>query len=193
MILRLKRIETGADGWQGAAWLTERLLPQRYSKPEVQISLSNSFNQTTNALSITVSPEEIKQIEAVSEPIRQSVREMFANYKSAQLGNGNGERTVDVEAQPVEPEAPIKRKEGEEQSSAFWAQFCGNESRSVEKKTAIFAAATIVNETVGRGMGNQAITMFKSEPVVVSDVLRVIERLCGGPAGWQTIQRKAGF
>ena len=55
LVLRLKKIEMGADGWQGAAWVTERLMPQRYSKPEVQISLSNSFNQSVSALSITIS------------------------------------------------------------------------------------------------------------------------------------------
>jgi hypothetical protein len=46
---------------------------------------------------------------------------------------------------------------------------------------------------VGHGLGNQAIVAFKSEPIAVSDVLSVIERLCGGPAGWQYLQRKAKF
>ena len=54
-------------------------------------------------------------------------------------------------------------------------------------------ASTIVNETVGRGLGNQAIVAFKNEPITVADVLAVIERLCGGPAGWQHLQRKAGL
>jgi hypothetical protein len=58
---RLSRIESGADEWQGTAWRLERLYPTRFSKPEIQISLSNSFK---NALSITISAEEVKQIEA---------------------------------------------------------------------------------------------------------------------------------
>jgi len=49
------------------------------------------------------------------------------------------------------------------------------------------------NETIGRGLGNQAIIAFKSEQPTVADVLSVIERLCGGPAGWQTLQCKAGY
>jgi hypothetical protein len=64
LVLRLKKIEMGADGWQGAAWLTERLMPQRYSKPEVQISLQNNFTQSVNALTITISPEEFREIES---------------------------------------------------------------------------------------------------------------------------------
>jgi hypothetical protein len=37
LVKRLERIESGANGWQGSAWLTERLFPTRYAKPEVQI------------------------------------------------------------------------------------------------------------------------------------------------------------
>jgi hypothetical protein len=43
------------------------------------------------------------------------------------------------------------------------------------------------------GSATQAIVAFKTEPITVSDVLAVIERLCGGPAGWQLLQRKAGL
>jgi hypothetical protein len=56
--------------------------------PEVQISLSNSFNQTVNALSITITPEEAKQIEAQAAPCRERVKEMFEAYRPNQ---GNGE------------------------------------------------------------------------------------------------------
>ena len=38
LLKRLKRIEA-ANGWQGCAWLTERLLPTRYAKPEVLLVL----------------------------------------------------------------------------------------------------------------------------------------------------------
>jgi hypothetical protein len=42
--------------------------------PSVQISLSNSFNQIDNALSITISPEETKEIEAQAAPQPDSHR-----------------------------------------------------------------------------------------------------------------------
>src|SRR5262245_30449181 len=110
-------------------------------------------------------------------------------------GNGDSsKRTVDVRVEPVGASGmpPIERKEGEENSPAFWLQFAnGSPERLVEKNTAIFAAKVIVDETIGRGLGNQAIVAFKSERTTVADVLAVIERLCGGPAGWQHLQRKA--
>jgi hypothetical protein len=195
LVMRLAKIESGADGWQGSAWLAERLLPQRYSKPEVQISLSHAYNQTTNMLSITIAPEEAREIEAEAAPVRASVKEMFASYKPALEGGGNGEgrRTVDVEALPIKAEAlaPITDK-GD--TPEFWRQFAsGSGDRLVSKEVAIYAAATVVNETVGRGLGNQAIVAFKSgEPITVAAVLAVIERL-SGPAGFQLLQRKAGF
>jgi hypothetical protein len=193
---RLKMIGSRVDNWQALSWLVERQFPTRFSKPEIQISLSNSFNQTVNALSITIAPEEAQAIEAVAAPVREKVRQMFASYKPALEagGNGEGRRTVDVEAEQVkEPEnlAPITDK-GD--TPAFWNQFAsGSGERLVSKEVAIYVAATIVNETVARGIGNQAIVSFKSgEPITVAAVLAVIERL-SGPAGFQLLQRKAGF
>jgi hypothetical protein len=56
----------------------------------------------------------------------------------------------------------------------------------------IVKISAIVNEAVGRGLGHQAIVAFKTtEPITVADVLAVIERLCGGPSGWQHLQKKA--
>ena len=47
----------------------------------MQISLQNTFNQTTNALSIVISKEEVQQIEEEAEKSRAKVREMFATYR----------------------------------------------------------------------------------------------------------------
>ena len=74
LAMRLSRIESGTDAWQGTAWLLELLYLTRFSKPEVQISLSNSFNQIDNALSITISPEETKEIETQAAPQPDSHR-----------------------------------------------------------------------------------------------------------------------
>ena len=93
--VRLSKIESGADGWQGTAWLLERLYPTRFSKPEVQISLNNSFNQTVSALSITISPEEAREIEAQAAPGREKVRRMLEEYQSRR-GNGDSEASSSV-------------------------------------------------------------------------------------------------
>ena len=43
LLLRLKRIEAGEQGWQGTAWALERLHPSRFARPEVmnQIAVVN--------------------------------------------------------------------------------------------------------------------------------------------------------
>jgi hypothetical protein len=65
--------------------------PARFSRPEVQISLQNTYNQTTNALSITISVEEAKQLKDQAEPVSAKVRELFSQYRPA-LEQGNAER-----------------------------------------------------------------------------------------------------
>jgi hypothetical protein len=78
---RLLLINARVENWQAIGWLIERQFPTRFSKPEVQISLSNSFNQTVNALSITISAEEAQEIEAKAELNRAKVRELFSQYR----------------------------------------------------------------------------------------------------------------
>ena len=87
------RIERGEDGWVGTAWSLERFYPSRFAKPEVQISLQNDFNQTVNALTITITPQEVREIEAVAEPVRQSVKALYAAHRPNQ---GNGDHAVNT-------------------------------------------------------------------------------------------------
>jgi hypothetical protein len=52
-------------------------------------------NTTVNALSITIALEEIREIEAVAEPVRTSVRQMFERY-NPNHGNGDQETNGSV-------------------------------------------------------------------------------------------------
>jgi hypothetical protein len=52
-------------------------------------------NQTVNALSITISPEEAKEIESKTAPVRESVRQMLEAYHS---NRGNGEQQQGLDA-----------------------------------------------------------------------------------------------
>lgn len=93
---RLKMINARVDNWQALGWLVERQYYSRFAKPEVQIAINNSVNQTVNALSITISAEELRQIEAESAPERQQVRKMFEAYRPGAPGNGNRDRDRDA-------------------------------------------------------------------------------------------------
>ena len=83
MALRLLgKIEKQADeNFSAAAWLLERRFVEVFARPEVQLNLVHQNNATVNALSITIAPQEIREIEAVAEPVRASVRQMFERYK----------------------------------------------------------------------------------------------------------------
>ena len=92
MVKRLKQIETGANGWQGCAWLTERLFPTRYAKPEVQISLNTASGQGNHAHVITISLEEAERLEAEAAPIREKARQLLEEYER----NRNGSHSVEA-------------------------------------------------------------------------------------------------
>ena len=43
LMLRLKRIESGENGWQGCGWLLERLLPRQWAKPEILVAIQQNL------------------------------------------------------------------------------------------------------------------------------------------------------
>jgi hypothetical protein len=188
--------EQATNNFSACAWILERRFPEIFSRPEIQLNLS-AQNGAGSGLTINISAGEAKQIEGIAEPVRESVREMFNKYRPA-LHNGNGGdngKVVEAEATVTEPETvieqqPISYKDGDETSQMFWSQFCGVGERAVEKTTAVYVAGTIIDETVGRNRGQRV--MFKDESITVADVLAMIERL-SGTAGWQHLQRRAGY
>jgi hypothetical protein len=92
----LGKIEKHAqDNFAAANWILERRFPQVFARPEVQLNLIQQNNATVNALSITISPEEIREIEAVAKPTRQKVRQMLEEYQSRR-GNGDQETSGSV-------------------------------------------------------------------------------------------------
>jgi hypothetical protein len=60
LVLRLKRIEAGQQGWQGTAWALERLYPHRFAWPEVmnQIAVVNQGDKVSTERVIVLPGEE---------------------------------------------------------------------------------------------------------------------------------------
>jgi hypothetical protein len=89
MVKRLERIESGANGWQGCAWIIERLMPARYAKPEVQISLNTASGEGNHGHVITISLEEAERIEAQAEQTREQARQLLEEYVQRRNGAGS--------------------------------------------------------------------------------------------------------
>jgi hypothetical protein len=87
LVMRLKRIENGVDGWQGSAWLTERLMPTRYAKAEVQISLNSGADASANHLTLTISVEDAQKLERESVPIRDRAQKLLEDYWPTRNGS----------------------------------------------------------------------------------------------------------
>jgi hypothetical protein len=96
MVKRLERIEKGGNGWQGCAWLAERLMPARYAKPEVQISLNTASGQGNHAYVITISAEEAERIEAEAAPIREKARQLIEEYQRNRNGSHSPEASTEA-------------------------------------------------------------------------------------------------
>jgi hypothetical protein len=95
----LSKIERQArNNFAAAAWILERRFPELFSRPEVQLSVSNTANH--NALSLTISLEEAERLEAESAPIREAARQMIEQY--LQRRNGAGSPNGDVSAERVD-------------------------------------------------------------------------------------------
>jgi hypothetical protein len=62
-------------------------------KPEIQISLNNSFNQTVNALSITISPEGAKRI-----PIKERKSDDESEYYAGEFNDSDLNALADAGA-----------------------------------------------------------------------------------------------
>jgi|SRR6267378_5964579 len=91
MIYR-RKIWSGKEGWQGAAWSMERKYPGQFSKPEVQLQI-NTTNQTVNN-TLIVSAEVAGQMSHRVKEANTKVAELFKR-KNPELkdGNGNGNKT----------------------------------------------------------------------------------------------------
>jgi hypothetical protein len=93
---RLGRVESGCDGWQGTAWILERLYPTRFSKPEVQIQMNSEANASGHQLTITISMEEAQRLQRESERSVATARKLIEEYQ--QRRNGSTEEGVEATA-----------------------------------------------------------------------------------------------
>src|SRR5262249_25717502 len=73
------------------------------------------------ASSMVLSQSEADAIEAQAAGVRETVAKMLQQYRPRASGGGNGERVVDIEAEPVKAAlTPITAKEDKPE---FWLQF----------------------------------------------------------------------
>jgi hypothetical protein len=77
--------EQATNNFSACAWILERRFPELFSRPEVQLNLQTNIVQ--NNLTITISPQEAREIEAEAAPVREKVRKMLEAYRPG-LGNG---------------------------------------------------------------------------------------------------------
>jgi hypothetical protein len=74
LLIRLKRIEAGENGWMGTAWATERMYPFRFSRPEVMLQFQKNGEG------------EVKEVLDAKEQFIQDLAVVTGNKKPLQYG-----------------------------------------------------------------------------------------------------------
>lgn len=186
LMLRLRRIEAGDNGWQGCGWLLERLLPRQWAKPEVMLAVNNITNQTTNN-TLIVSAEIADGIESRMRSAHAKVAELFANRRNGAKATPEAIEPIEVSLEPVE----IAMPQGEPGAS-WWSQLVtGSGERPVERSTAIKVCRLIAEDVLGKQRARSAPISFAEDgPVLLRDVQAMIQDLCGAD-GWSALRRRA--
>ena len=84
MIYR-KKIWSGKEGWQGAAWSMERKYPGQFSRPEIQLQI-NTTNQTVNN-TLIVTAEVAHGISSRVKDVDAKIERLLKDKRGS---NGNG-------------------------------------------------------------------------------------------------------
>src|SRR4029077_11539126 len=85
-------LEARHENWQAAATLLERRWARYYGRAEAQLNFLlavQNNNGSAGDSSISITLQEANGIESTAEPVRESVKAMFASYRPQVLGNGD--------------------------------------------------------------------------------------------------------
>jgi hypothetical protein len=197
---RWKRIEKAAKGteehppdWKADAWSLERVYPQFFGRPDLQLSVNQSVSTgPTNV--VVLGPERAKVLATRHQQIRAKTIARFEGQ------TGNGERRN--EAPPSKPpDLPTFQAVVEEAndvgdttapaqepspSSAWWRQFLFPVlGVLIHKAEATKALRLVLSEL--RIAVEERILSFQSDHVTQTTFCEALEKLTGGDLGWRTM------
>jgi hypothetical protein len=81
--IRLARIESGADGWQGTAWFVERKYPQEWSRPELQIAMNVQHSGAIDHKIAVVTEAELRRMTEIRREIEAEIGLTIVPMESA--------------------------------------------------------------------------------------------------------------
>jgi hypothetical protein len=206
---RWRRIEKAAKGsvehppdWKADAWSLERVYPQLFGRPDLQLSVNQSVaTGPTNV--VVVGPERAKILTTRHETIRAKTRELLdareANTGNAQGSSGPPSLTSELVAAVV-PAAPTdgapagKLSTGNlpttgeplpDKPASWWAQFL-YPGRLISKSDATLALRMILSELSIPLPADERLLDFPTPSVVQATFCGTLAKLTGSDLGWRT-------
>jgi hypothetical protein len=194
---RWKRIEKAARGsqehppdWKADAWSLERVYPQLFGRPDLQLSVNQSVSTgPTNV--VVLGPERAKILATRHEQIRaKSIALLDARVTNTGNGQGSAQQlpaasesassqvpTVPTDSAPAQEPLPTK-------PSSWWRQFVFP-GALIHKADATLAVRMILNEL--RIPVDESVLDFKTDQIVQSTFCEALEKLTDSDLGWRTM------
>jgi hypothetical protein len=195
---RWERIEKAAKGsvehppdWKADAWSLERVYPQLFGRPDLQLSVNQSVaTGPTNV--VVVGPERAKILATRYEQIRAKTRELL---EAREVGSGNAQGSAQsapaLGPEPVSVQASAAPTDGASageplptKPSAWWRPFIFG-GALIPKADASEALRLILTEL--RISLDERTLDFGTDNVVKSTFCKVLEQLSGSDLGWRTM------
>jgi transposase len=185
----LKKIEKNADeNFSAAAWILERRFPESFSRPEIQLAQVHHQTSITHN-SLVISAEMAGALSARSVPIHAKVEQLFASQaREASLKLPEGAVTGDLPA--AEMKLPLLTMPPAPVPSHWWGQLvCGDNTREVERETAIKICRMILEDVVGKQRAQSTSVEFAPGSILLRDVHSKLEAVCGA-RGWAALTKR---
>ena len=194
---RWKRIEKAAKGteehppdWKADAWSLERVYPQFFGRPDLQLSVNQSVSTGPSNV-IVLGPERVKVLATRFQQIRAKTIAMF---EGPQTNTGNDEEPNQAPPSQAPAELPTFEAVVEEgnndapessRSSVWWRQFVfGSDTESFSKADAIACVNAVLAELkISTGDGTIS---FPEQTVTGAELQKALTELTG-ELGWKTL------
>jgi hypothetical protein len=187
----LKKIEANADeNFSAAAWILERRFPESFSRPEIQLAQVHHQTSITHN-SLVISAEMAGALSARSAPIHAKVSQLFADHANGREASfPQLKAPCDGGLPAVEMRLPVLEMPSGKLTPGWWAGLVsGDNTREVERETAIKICQTILEDVFGKQRAQSTSVEFAPGSILLRDVHAELESLCGS-RGWMALTKR---
>jgi hypothetical protein len=197
---RWNRIEKAAKGsvdhppdWKADAWSLERVYPQLFGRPDLQLSVNQSVSSGPTNI-VVLGPERARLLASRHEQLRaKSIAILDARVANTGNGQGSAEQRPAASLEPAVVELPAASPDAAPaqeplpaKPASWWQQFVFPVlGRLIPKADATQALKLVLAEL--RIPADERLLDFATEQVAQSVFCKMLEKLTGSDLGWRQL------